>query len=333
MKNAKHQKGEDKKGERPAYQIPMGDEIEGVHVALATPRRLPKAHRLKGRVVILDVAFASGKPAPPYPSITHELIEQLGRRLACYLDHHDSEFHADFAQDPRFMLATKAQHGACPEMVTPELVEWVGEVDTIVCHDDFDGIASAAKWLNKGHEPYEGCDADAYAIDTRLGTPSEAAARMDRALRGNPRSFELRWQLIKLMLSGLKDEALWAVVDEAGQRALALEQASDDLAEGYRQLSDEVAFVDVTYSERPFDRTHLLLKGQERAKVAVMRAGDSVSFAAGFHSGLNFLTLFGLSGGMPTVVSLPVKRLGEALTLLGVEPSRVARLLSDLELS
>lgn len=310
-----------------------GELIRDVRVAFCTPRRLPSAQRLEGRVVILDLAFAAGKPAPPYPSITHKLIEQLGPRLACYLDHHDSVHHDEFRADPRFVLATKAAHGACPEMVTEERVRAAGEIQTILCHNDFDGVASAAKWLNEGREPYPGCDADSYAIDTRLGAPSPEAARIDRALRGDPKSYELRWDVIRLMLSGLQDEDLWVKVDEAGAQTLALERSADALAEGYRALSERVVFVDATYHERPFDRTHLLLRGQERAQVASLRLGDSVTFAAPFNSGVNFLTLFGLSGGMPTVVSLPTRRLKSALLKLEVSPSKVRQLLEDLDLS
>jgi len=40
--------------------------------------------------------------------------------------------HRDYADDPRFVLRTKAQHGACPELVTPERVEAAGPVDTIL---------------------------------------------------------------------------------------------------------------------------------------------------------------------------------------------------------
>ena len=311
----------------------LGERIGEVRVAFCTPRRPPSAQRLEGRVVVLDLAFASGKPVPPYPSVTHKLIEQLGPRLACYLDHHDSVHHAEFSADPRFILATKAEHGACPEMVTAERVARVGPVDTILCHNDFDGLASAAKWLNAGREPYEGCDADSYAIDTRLGTPSPDAARIDRALRGEPKSSELRLDVIRLMLSGLRDEALWARVDEAGAQTLALERASDALAEGYRVLSERVVFVDATYHEVSFDRTHLLLRGQEKALIAVARFGDSVTFAAPFNSGVNFLSLFGLSGGMPTVVSLPLKRLKGALLKLKIPASKVSQLLDDLSLS
>lgn len=311
----------------------IGELISSVRIVFCTPRRLPSAQRLEGRVVILDLAFAASKPAPPYPSITHKLIEQLGPRLACYLDHHDSIFHHDFRADPRFILATKAEHGACPEMVTEERVQQAGEIQTILCHDDFDGIASAAKWLCGGREPYEGCDADSYAIDTRLGTPSAQAARMDRALRGDPKSYALRWDMIRLMIGGLQDQELWHRIDQAGAQTLILEREAEALAEGYRLLSERVIFVDATFHEHPFDRTHLLLKGQQRALISVLRIGDNVTFAAPFTSGINFLHLFALSGGMPTVVSLPSKKLKSALLKLQVPSAKVHQLLDDLEIS
>ena len=118
---------------------------EGFNVAVATPRSLPNPTLLPGRVIILDLAFAHSKPTGPYPSITHKLIDRLGDRLALFLDHHDSEFHDDFVNHSRFILATKAQHGACPEMITPELVEKTGDVSTILCHGDFDGRL-AVRW-------------------------------------------------------------------------------------------------------------------------------------------------------------------------------------------
>jgi hypothetical protein len=45
---------------------------------------------------------------------------------------------------------------------------------------------------------------------------------------------------------------------------------------------------------------------------------DNVSFAAAFDSGISFLALFGLSGGMPTLVSMPKERTRDALSRLGV---------------
>ena len=53
------------------------------------------------------------------------------------------------------------------------------------------------------------------------------------------------------------------------------------------------------------DKTLLLLLGQEREPVSIVVDRDSVSVAARFDSGLNFVERFGLAGGMPTRVSLP----------------------------
>src|SRR5690606_30022483 len=140
-------------------------------VRFGTPRKLPRAESLEGRVVVLDIAFA-GTAGGGFDKVTKKLIDGLGARLVGWIDHHDHERHKDYAQDPRFVLARKSEHGACPEMVTPALVERLGPAETLLCHTDFDGLASAAKWLCHGHEPYPGCDDDARAIDTRLGTPS-----------------------------------------------------------------------------------------------------------------------------------------------------------------
>jgi hypothetical protein len=146
-------------------------------IAYGTPRKLPRASELPGRVVVLDVAFASAAGGASFDKTTLPFLEGLGARLAMWIDHHDHERHVDYAHDERFVLRTKAEHGACPELVTAERVKQAGHVDTICCHVDFDGICSAAKWVREGDEPYEGADADARAIDTRLGKPTERTAR------------------------------------------------------------------------------------------------------------------------------------------------------------
>ncbi|HEY8088377.1 MAG TPA: hypothetical protein VIF09_11045, partial [Polyangiaceae bacterium] len=160
-------------------------------LAFASPRKLPRARDLKGRVVVLDVAFASEASGGGFEKITLPLITELGTRLVGWVDHHDHKMHEHYRGDPRFVLSTKAEHGACPEMVTPEVVARIGPVDTIVCHTDFDGLCSAAKWLRGGTEPYPGADDDARAIDTRTGEPGPVGRRFDRALRARPRDTAL----------------------------------------------------------------------------------------------------------------------------------------------
>jgi hypothetical protein len=302
-------------------------------LAFATPRKLPRAADVRGRVVVLDVAFASEASGGGFDKLTRPFLEGLGPRLAAWVDHHDHVLHAKYASDPRFVLATKAEHGACPEMVTPELVARIGPVDTIVCHTDFDGLCSAAKWMCDGREPYPGADADARAIDTRIGKPGPIADRIDRALRGRPRDVALLGLVVRHLATGLRDASLWAAIDEAGGKLAALEAEARRVAERYARLElsgaagpKTAAFVDATDAHARYDKTLLLLLGQERADVAAVVDRDTVTFAAPFHSGVNFLKLLQLSGGMPTLVSIPKSGLVDALRRIGVESDDLMKL-------
>ena len=302
--------------------------MQSFDLAFASPRKLPKVRDLRGAVVVLDIAFASEAGGKGFEQSTLPFIEGLGPRLRAWVDHHDSVHHARFASDPRFVLATKAEHGACPEMITPEIVERAGKVDTIVCHIDFDGLASCAKWMRGGVECYPGCDDDARAIDTRIGTPGAAAVRMDRALRARPRDQALFGIIVRHLATGLADASLWEPIDAAGSELAALEVETRRIALRYERVEPGLAVVDATERGGPYDKTLLLLMGQERAPVSAVVDGDNVTFAAAFGSGYNFLELFGISGGMPTRLSLPRSRFEGALTALGVAPAvakRVAR--------
>lgn len=290
------------------------------HIALGTPRKLPKASELTGRVVVLDIAFASGAGGASFERITAPFIAGLADRLAMWVDHHDHVLHARFAGDPRFVLATKAQHGACPEMITPELVARAGHVDTVCCHTDFDGLCSAAKWARGGTEPYSGCDDDARAIDTRLGKPSERSSIVDRALRARPRDSGLRGLVVRFLVHGGEDRDLFRLIQDAAEELKPREEAARRIARGFK-VQDDVAVVRVPPEELPYDKTLLLMLGQERARISVVADEAAVTVAARFDSGVDLLQLLGLAGGMPTVVSLAPKQLAEVLGKLGVSAS------------
>ncbi|HMR75117.1 MAG TPA: hypothetical protein PKD61_08395, partial [Polyangiaceae bacterium] len=277
-----------------------------VALSFGTPRKLPKPKDLSGRVGVVDLAFAG--LGSGFDKVTLPFIEGLGERLAAWVDHHDHDEHARFASDPRFVLAKKSEHGACPEMVTPELVKRIGAVDTIVCHTDFDGLASAAKWIREGIEPYPGCDDDARAVDTRIGTPSKVAVRFDRALRAKPRDAGLFGLIVRHLSTGLTDASLWQPIDEAAAELIPIERETRRAAEGFEKLGEDVVIVDVAEGFGQLDKTLLLLIGQERARIAIVLDQNNVGIAAPFDSGLNFLQLLGLSGGMPTRVSVPRNR-------------------------
>jgi hypothetical protein len=306
-------------------------------LAFASPRKLPRARDLKGRVVVLDVAFASEAASGGFEKITLPFIEQLGPRLAGWIDHHDHLMHERYRGDPRFVLATKAEHGACPEMVTPELVARIGPVDTIVCHTDFDGLCSAAKWMRGGVEPYPGADDDARAIDTRSTPAGPIGRRFDRALRARSRDAALLGIVVRHLAGGLQDPSLWEPIDRAAAALAPIEELTRRIAGAYAVVDvhppasvpegiRSLAFVDATAHHGQYDKTQLLLLGQERASLAMVLDLDTVSVAARYGSGVSFLELFGLSGGMPTLVSIPKKRLHDALHRLGVADADVSRL-------
>lgn len=307
-------------------------------LAFATPRKLPKPRDVSGRVVVLDVAFASEAASGGFDKVTRPFIEGLGARLVGWIDHHDHVMHRRYAGDPRFVLSTKAEHGACPEMITPEVCARVGDADTIVCHTDFDGLCSAAKWLRGGTEPYPGADDDARAIDTRTAMPGPLGLRFDRALRARPRDAALFGLVVRHLAGGLSDASLWESIDRAAADFAPIEDVTRRIAGDYRLLGIRakggipstfrtLAFVDATAHRGKYDKTLLLLLGQQRACIAMLVDTDTASLAARFDSGANFLELLGLSGGMPTLVSFPKKRLREALEKLGVSEADIVGLL------
>jgi hypothetical protein len=281
--------------------------------AFLTPRTLPPADTLAGRVVVLDIAFASEGGGSSFEKTTLPFIRGLGARLAAWVDHHDHERHPEFADDPRFVLSTKAQHGACPEMVTPELVRATGPVDTIAVHLDLDGLYSGAKWVLGGEEPYEGADADARAVDTRRGTPGPVAERIDRALRARFRDETLKHRVVQYLVARTKAPVLWEEIDRAAKQIDRLLDESRRLAARY-EIRDGVAYVES--GSGAYDKTELLLLGQARAPVAVVRDSGALTIAADFESGFDFVKLFHLGGGMPTRVTVPEARFAEVMEKL-----------------
>jgi hypothetical protein len=291
----------------------------------ASPRALPRADRLHGRVVVLDVAFAATIGSTvSFDLVTRPFLEALGDRLAAWIDHHDHEKHAAFAGDPRFVLATKAQHGACPEMVTPELVRQTGPIDCICSHVDLDGLYAAAKWVLGGIEPYPGADDDARAVDTRVGAPRPIAVRIDRALRARFRDDQLKRAVVQFLVGGLQPGVHDDVIDEAAAEFDRRDQVTRELAQRFT-IRGRVAVVDTAGSAGAFDKTDLLLAGQARAPVSIVRDSGMLTIAAAFDSGWDFVELFGIGGGMPTRVTIPEQRLDDVIGRINAAPQPAPR--------
>jgi len=291
-------------------------------LVFTTPRHLPDAAKLRGRVAVLDIAFAADGMGTPFEETTGAFIRALGGRLAAWVDHHDHEKQAQYKADPRFVLATKAEHGACPEMVTPQVVKEAGPIDTLVCHVDLDGLYAAAKWILDGEEPYPGADDDARAVDTRIGAPGPTGELVDKALRAHFRDEGLKHRIVRWLVDKRKDKALGQEIAEAATDFDRMAAEAERLAGKYEARGRAVLVDAGRESKRAYDKTLLLLEGQKRAQVAIVRDNGTITVAAAFDSGIDFVKLLGLGGGMPTRVSLPESRLDEVLAKLNVEPAK-----------
>jgi hypothetical protein len=115
------------------------------------------------------------------------------------------------------------------------------------------------------------------------------------------------------------------MIDAAAADYAEIEGRTRQLAESFVTLTADLCLVLVPSGSAPYDKTLLLLLGQRRTAMAVVVDGDTVTFAAGFDSGINFLECLGLSGGMPTRVSVRRPRLAEALSSLGVPSSELSK--------
>jgi hypothetical protein len=291
----------------------------------ASPRVLPRAEKLQGRVVVLDIAFAATVgTSVSFDLVTKPFLDGLGSRLAAWVDHHDHERHAQFAGDPRFVLSTKAEHGACPEMVTAELVRQTGPIDCICTHVDLDGLYAAAKWIMGGVEPYAGADDDARAVDTRVGTPGPIATRIDRALRAKFRDDQLKRAVISFLVEGRKSGVHDDVIGEAAVLFDKRDAKTQELAGRYT-IRGRVAVVDTEGSAGAFDKTDLLLAGQAKAQVSIVRDSGMLTIAAPFDSGWDFVEMFQIGGGMPTRVTIPETKLDDVIAKINDAPAPVPR--------
>ncbi|MDY0002147.1 MAG: hypothetical protein RBU30_12690 [Polyangia bacterium] len=283
-------------------------------VTFCSPRRLPDPGSLPGRVVVLDIAFAANAGGGvSFETTTLPFIAGLGDRLAAWIDHHDHPEQARFQDDERFILATKQQAGACPEMITPALVERIGPVDSILAHLDLDGLYAAAKWLRRGKPAYPEADADSRAVDTREGEPSPLGKAVDQALRVKYRDESFRYRVLGFLVEGApRSGPTWAEIKAAGDAFAELAEQTRQAASRYKVIG-RVAIVRLSPGERRIDKTYLLLLGQEIAPVAVVQQSGMITVAAPFGSGFDFPPILGIGGGMPTRASAPQDRLERLL--------------------
>ena len=78
-----------------------------------------------------------------------------------------------------------------------------------------------------------------------------------------------------------------------------------------------MAVCDARVRDHAYDKTALLLMGQELAPISLVHDETTVTVAARFDSGIDLVKMLGLNGGMPTRVSVAAKKLPKVLEALG----------------
>jgi hypothetical protein len=209
-------------------------------------------------------------------------------------------------------------------MVTPELVRQTGPIDSILTHVDLDGLYAAAKWIMDGKEPYPGADEDARAVDTRVGVPGPIATRIDRALRAKFRDDQLKRAVVHFLVAGMKPGPHDDVIAEAAAEFERRDARTQELAKRFT-IRGRVAVVDTQGAAGKFDKTDLLLAGQEKAQVAIVRDSGMLTIAAPFDSGWDFVAMFELGGGMPTRVTIPEQKLDTVIAKINDAPAPTPR--------
>src|SRR5690606_11512771 len=151
---------------------------------------------------------------------------------------------------------------------------------------------------------YVGADDDARAVDTRTGTPGPTGALIDRALRARFRDEDLKRQIVQWLVNGMPRGPLADGIAEAAAEFESRARGTQALSARFVRRGP-VAFVDAGGSTLPYDKTDLLLAGQGLAEVAMVKDTGQLTIAAAFDSGWDFVAELGLTGGMPTRVTVP----------------------------
>lgn len=219
------------------------------------------------------------------PQMTEDFIRRIGDRLVRWYDHHIgwSILWPTLANPRLFTIDERA--GSCAELVTAGLTMYANLV------------------------------ADATVADTRKGVLSWGAQLIEQATKANMADDNIRLLAVKWLLG---DELAREGLEEAAKKYAEIQTETERLAATY-QVTGKVVLVDARQSNHQYDLTQLLLAGQKLARFAVVLTvhplqGEGLTIATS--SGVNLVELFHLGSGAPFRVSLPAKRLEEALAKL-----------------
>ena len=229
------------------------------------------------KVFVIDVAVNNRDP-----EMTKNFLRRIGDRLVRWIDHHQG-WSADLTgYSPAFLIIPKAR--SCASIL------------------------------------YNGVNADlvddAEVADTRSGRLSWRAQLIEQATKANMADDNIRLMAVKWLLG---DESAREGLEVAAKKYAEIQAETKRLAATFR-VTGKVALVDARESTYQYDLTQLLLAGQKLAPFAVVvtvhpQQGEGLTIATS-RKDVNLVELFDLGSGAPFRVSLPIKRLDEALAKL-----------------
>ena len=130
---------------------------------------------------------------------------------------------------------------------------------------------------------------------------------------------QLKRAVVNYLVGGLKAGASDDVIRDAAAEFDRRDAVTQQLAKRFT-IRGRVAIVDTEGYAGQFDKTDLLLAGQAKVPVAMVRDSGQLSIAAAFDSGWDFVALFELGGGMPTRVTIPEGKLDDAVAKINDAP-------------
>ncbi|MCX5748329.1 MAG: hypothetical protein NT062_38240, partial [Proteobacteria bacterium] len=150
--------------------------------------------------------------------------------------------------------------------------------------------------------------------------PGPIATRIDRALRAKFRDDTLKRSIVAYLVGGMPRGVHDDRIEEAAAEFLRRDVVTQELARQFT-IRGRVAVVDTVGKTNLFDKTDLLLIGQTQAPVSIVRDSGTLTIAAAFDSGWNFVELFALGGGMPTRISIPETNLDNVIQRINDAPA------------
>jgi len=255
-----------------------GKTVEETRLLFTQPFLLDKVEFPKGKLyeaIVVDIAVNNRDP-----EMTWRFIEKISGAVPVvwWYDHHQgwTEFQEKHRLPENVHLCVDAQP-SCAQIIT----------------SDCSGMVM-----------------DAVAADTRQGELSEVGRFIEEATKADLSDDSLRESAVRWVMNGGLNDSDRRKLQEAQERYQRVQRMTEELVGKY-EVYDGVAVVDVRDVVGDYDRTQLLLKGEQMAptRTALLLGknpeGEEVMTVATMDQKKNLVTLFGLPSGAPFRVSLP----------------------------